>query len=194
MIRFVDMRPGELGGRRFGFWNTVTGRFIEIGGDQAWQSWGDYESAANIFLDIENGDDPSLAHPDQLERFRGLCPPWVLEPPADDECKFYETLHIPHDGDESVVYLAHEAKRVDRWIRAAEAAGLELGEWLKRCADREAQLDVPDVHRSLALVRNALELGRWPSALEELKFVEAALPAETPGREWYLPPAPKVLP
>lgn len=36
MIRFVDMRKADVEGVRFAFWDTVTDRFVELAGEQAW--------------------------------------------------------------------------------------------------------------------------------------------------------------
>lgn len=38
MKRFVDMREAEIEGKRFAWWDTVTGGFLE-GEDQAWWTW-----------------------------------------------------------------------------------------------------------------------------------------------------------
>jgi hypothetical protein len=52
---------------------------------------------------------------------------------------FVTTLQVQHDGDAVVVYFSHKAREVARWQRLADAAGLELGEWLTRLADRETR-------------------------------------------------------
>lgn len=36
MIRFVDLRPADIAGVRFAFWNTVHSKFEEFYGEQAW--------------------------------------------------------------------------------------------------------------------------------------------------------------
>jgi hypothetical protein len=74
MIRFVDMRAADIAGSRFAFWNTVTGRFVYNNDEAAWDTWADFEEANRASL--EDGRDP-----DPLERFKGLCPSWVFEPP-----------------------------------------------------------------------------------------------------------------
>jgi hypothetical protein len=133
VIRFVDMRPAEAVGSRFAFFDTVRDRFVSLAGDQSWDTWALFEEAHGLPHEHDEGRF-------DLERFRGLCPPWVFEPVPDDAGpKWHETFHVEHDGDESVVYFAHEAREVARWQRLADAAGLELGEWLTRLADRETR-------------------------------------------------------
>ena len=69
MIRFVDIRNQGVGSR-FAFWNTVTDRFVEIEGEQAWNNWDD-------FLEVAEG------YP-IVERFKGLCRDWVFDDGEDD--------------------------------------------------------------------------------------------------------------
>lgn len=74
MIRFVDLRR-QVDGRRFAFWDTVTDTFECYNTEQAWADWRDFEEDWRA----ENSPFPDL------ERYRILCPPWVFEPPADEE-------------------------------------------------------------------------------------------------------------
>ena len=71
MIRFIDLRNQDTG-YLFAFWNTVTDKFIDIGGDQAWDSLNDLEECAKI-----NKLDLGLKR-----RLISLCPTWV---PTQDE-------------------------------------------------------------------------------------------------------------
>lgn len=43
MIRFIDLR-GMSTGHAFAFFDTVTDRFVQIGGEQAWQDRADLEA------------------------------------------------------------------------------------------------------------------------------------------------------
>ncbi len=72
MIRFVDLRASDTG-ERFTFWNTVTDVFVSYDGEQAWSSWDEFESS---WLAAQAHNAPCLY---TLERFKGLCPDWVLE-------------------------------------------------------------------------------------------------------------------
>lgn len=46
MIHFVDLRHTyEDTGAKFAFWDTVLDRFVDLGGEQAWESWDDFEQA-----------------------------------------------------------------------------------------------------------------------------------------------------
>ena len=67
MIRFIDLR-GQDTGYRFGFYNTVTDRFVEACGEYVWDTWEEFQSLC-------------FAHcsEDELERYKKLCPKWVFE-------------------------------------------------------------------------------------------------------------------
>lgn len=76
MIRFIDIRnQGTC--NRFAFYNTSTGRFVDVGGEQAWTNWDEFEE--------EWGDKP------ERERFWGLCPDWAFDDEEDDIEKWYES-------------------------------------------------------------------------------------------------------
>ena len=68
MRRFVDLRPAEIEGYRFAFWDTVHERFDEYAGDQAWNTWDDMMESMEM-------DEPI---PELIVRYRGLCPPWAF--------------------------------------------------------------------------------------------------------------------
>lgn len=76
MIRFIDLRAQSTG-HRFAFWDTVTDRFVEFSGSQAWETLdefrGDYATS--------RGDEKSR-YP-ELSRFEQLCPPWATAPVTD---------------------------------------------------------------------------------------------------------------
>lgn len=63
MIRFVDLRDAQIPGVRFGYWDTITDRWVEINGDQAW----------SVFCEIEE----TSAGPDTIGRLRAVTPPWA---------------------------------------------------------------------------------------------------------------------
>ena len=72
MIRFIDMRPADISGVRFGFWDTVHDRMVQIGDDQGWDDIGELrESAEHAGL----GSGP-------LGKLTGLCPAWTGEHPG----------------------------------------------------------------------------------------------------------------
>lgn len=75
MIRFVDVRGQGLRAR-FSFWTTVIDRFLSYSGNQAWSTWEDFRAD---FTASTN------ATPQQLQRYRSLCPAWVFDPPTDAE-------------------------------------------------------------------------------------------------------------
>lgn len=72
MIRFVDLRHAEIAGYRFAFWDTATDRFVEAGGDQAWDTLQGFALAA----EPEGLDVP---------RFVALAPEWARHAPPDRE-------------------------------------------------------------------------------------------------------------
>lgn len=71
MIRFVDIR-GQGTGYRFAFWDTVRDRFLEFGGDQAWE---DKEDFLQCFGKFQT----------DLDMYIGLMPEWASIPMTDDE-------------------------------------------------------------------------------------------------------------
>ena len=62
MIRFVDIR-GQGTGYAFAFWDTVTDRFCEFGGEQAWEGMEDFVESFGVSGDVE--------------RFVRLMPDWA---------------------------------------------------------------------------------------------------------------------
>lgn len=48
MIRFVDLRPAEIAGCRFAFWNTVNDSWEEFNGDGAWGTVEEFKESAEI--------------------------------------------------------------------------------------------------------------------------------------------------
>ena len=42
MLRFVDLRHADIAGANFAFFNTVNDRFIELGGEQSWDTWAEF--------------------------------------------------------------------------------------------------------------------------------------------------------
>lgn len=81
MIRFVDVRYQGLQAR-FAFWDTVTSRFFTYFDAQAFDRWEDF---AEAFAATPHGQNHDL-----LARHRNLCPPWVFNPPTDEELDFPE--------------------------------------------------------------------------------------------------------
>lgn len=70
MIRFIDIR-GQDTGKRFAFYNTVTDKFIEVGGEMAWDTLKD-------FREICGFDEPMrIFGPEFFERCERLCPDWA---------------------------------------------------------------------------------------------------------------------
>ena len=61
MIRFIDIRESDTG-YRFSFWNTISDRYVELNGEQAWELWEE-------FVEDLNGPD---------DRYAKLCPDWVF--------------------------------------------------------------------------------------------------------------------
>lgn len=61
MIRFVDLRGAETG-YKFAFWDTVTDKFVELSGEQAWDS-------KEAFIESCWGQD--------YDRYVRLMPDWV---------------------------------------------------------------------------------------------------------------------
>lgn len=76
MIRFVDLRPADIVGHNFAFWDTVRDRFFEIDGIQAWETWKEFHEEAT--------DDPVLWQQDQ-DRLEGLMPEWTKTCSVDDD-------------------------------------------------------------------------------------------------------------
>ncbi len=74
MLRFVDLRPAGIANGRFCFYDTVINRFINAKGTQVWNDWEEFK---------EDFQDFALAY--DLERLRGLCPPWVFEKDYNDD-------------------------------------------------------------------------------------------------------------
>ena len=65
--RFIDLGAQVIeGAREFAFYDTITDRFEDFGGEQAWATWDE-------FAEVCSGD---------RERYRALCPPWVFGPEA----------------------------------------------------------------------------------------------------------------
>lgn len=78
MIRFVDIR-NQGTGYRFAFYCTITGKFIVIDEDQAWDDVSDLkECCANS------------AEPIDIERLIKLCPDWAHNDSEDDLDTFWE--------------------------------------------------------------------------------------------------------
>lgn len=71
MIRFVDLRPADIAGIRFAFWDTVHNRFEEFAGDQAWGTLDDFDLSLKLSEEVIE---------EHVKRLVGLCPDWVHEP------------------------------------------------------------------------------------------------------------------
>ena len=91
MLRLVDLR-GAGTGHRFAIWDTVVDRFVEIDGDQAWDSWkGDLqplkESKEKRMKGNADWEELGRIHGEleMLERVRWLLPLWAREEPGNDE-------------------------------------------------------------------------------------------------------------
>lgn len=88
MIRFVDLRPADIAGARFAFWDTVRDEFIKIQGATVWETWAEFLDYATSFVDV-----------DFIIRLRGLCPEWVHEKPDDVAAdQFREYVVVRRDG------------------------------------------------------------------------------------------------
>lgn len=103
MIRFIDLRGQDTDGR-FAFYDTVYSSFIEISGDQVWNTWQEFR----------DGYASAGGHLPPLERFEGLAPAWTRIPELDDaHCMVCELLYADHTGEcmtrsELVTWLAGE--------------------------------------------------------------------------------------
>jgi hypothetical protein len=75
MIRFIDIR-NQGTGNRFAFYNTVNGRFVEAGGEMAWESLEEFR------LDC---DDENI-----FKRCSNVCADWVNDGEKDDIEGFYD--------------------------------------------------------------------------------------------------------
>jgi len=76
VIRFIDLGDQILEGtREFAWWDTITDEFLEFSGDQAWETWKDFEFDFRSHFpttdQIVKGDVPSK---ELLERFKRLFP------------------------------------------------------------------------------------------------------------------------
>ena len=72
MIRFVDLRPADIIGARFAYWDTIRGRFVEILGVHGWETWQEFVGDVRITgLSLD------------LDRFRRLTPDWAHDPATD---------------------------------------------------------------------------------------------------------------
>lgn len=66
MIRFVDLREADIG-ERFAWWDTITDRFIEYAGYQAWYDMHEF---------MDDHTDGVLNY--ELDRFKRLAPEWTF--------------------------------------------------------------------------------------------------------------------
>lgn len=98
MIRFVDIR-GQGTCNRFAFWDTVTSKFLEFNGEQAWIDKDDFLEC----LDAQNNNY-------SVDRFVGLMPDWALysDVEYDDLPLVAQILEDYRDG--KLVYRDAEAK------------------------------------------------------------------------------------
>ena len=77
MLRFIDLGDqiacddGET--REFAFYDTIGSNFVELNTGPTWESWEEFEEDWRVTF----SDAPCFGW--TLERFRGLCPEWVLE-------------------------------------------------------------------------------------------------------------------
>ena len=76
MIRFVDIRDADTG-YRFSFWNTVKDQYCTFRGNQAWDTFADFNE------DFQNDD--SNVYKGDLDRFMGLSPLWTFSGYEDDD-------------------------------------------------------------------------------------------------------------
>ncbi len=79
MLRFVDMRRAEAAGYRFAWWDTVRDMFVELAGDQAWDTWADFEQSQRDALELATTYADAWK---DTKRFRGLTPKWAFEDAA----------------------------------------------------------------------------------------------------------------
>jgi hypothetical protein len=82
MIRFVDIR-GQGTSNRFAFWDTCVDRFINLDGDQAWNTWEQFEDSFNCHYAGE------AAESNQKDRYKSICHGWVFDGGEDDVEGFY---------------------------------------------------------------------------------------------------------
>lgn len=72
MIRFIDLR-NQGTGYRFAFFDTVSDRFLDFGGEHAWDSVKDF---TEVYTKNSHGYD--------VDRLVRQLPEWALSEPKDD--------------------------------------------------------------------------------------------------------------
>lgn len=97
MIRFVDLRPADIVGFRFAFWDTVENRFVEFNGDQAWETMWDFQDSCRSGDAVE-----SFAR-----RLTGLAPEWAREPSPE-----------PDTPSKRVVFGFEDIDKPQEWVDA----------------------------------------------------------------------------
>jgi len=80
MIRFVDIR-NQGTGYRFAFFDTAINQFVDLGGEEVFDS----------FNDLNYHRNPERPHENKfLDRLQSLCPDWTKDGQEDDLEKWYE--------------------------------------------------------------------------------------------------------
>ena len=67
---FVDLRPLNIPGTKFAFFDTTSDRFLELQEIQTWECWGDF------YHDFQCHYEPDDWH--KSEQLKKLCPNWVF--------------------------------------------------------------------------------------------------------------------
>lgn len=75
MIEFIDMRGFELD-KNFAYWNTDIGHFIEFSGNNAWNTWKDFETD---FLKTWNGPNSFGKIEKELKQYKMITPQWTFQ-------------------------------------------------------------------------------------------------------------------
>lgn len=86
MIRFVDLRHVDMGAR-FAFWDTVTDRFVDLDGCQAFD---DLAELADYYS--------TSTKPFSWERLLGHLPEWALQSEPKHDSDAYRVAHIEERG------------------------------------------------------------------------------------------------
>jgi len=91
MIRFIDLRGDDTGGR-FAFFTTVRNEFLTFNGSQTWQMKSDFIADFNA----QGGEYKDSVRVSNIDRFIALIPDWADENEIEGEYdEFYKSSHAP---------------------------------------------------------------------------------------------------
>ena len=65
--------------RQFAFFDRLDNRFVEFNGDQAWSSWGEFESDLRSCSTLPDFPYRTKLTNETVDEFKSLCPNWVKE-------------------------------------------------------------------------------------------------------------------